>query len=193
MTTRPEAITLPHTGLQVPANHPHVVSMSSLPTPNGTTLVALVRFDDRDVGTIEGTADGGDLWFRPAGSADNPARLEKFAVQCRHHGQPVTDGHLMKLLVEEWQINNQLLKAIAEGQTVARFAGDSGTLLTLTLRVFVQPQATGLSVAAVVPADVVAALAEVADDPGGHWQVWTGAVWQQVQEPEAAEQDGSDR
>lgn len=193
MTTRPETVTLPHTGLQVPVDHPQIVSMSSLPTPNGTTLVALVRFDDHEIGTIEGTANGSDLWFRPAGSADNPALLEEFAVQCRHHGRPVTGGQLMNLLVEEWQIDDQLLKAVAEGQTVARFVGDSGTLLTLSLRVFIQPQATGLTMAAVVPADVVAALAEVADDPGGHWQVWTGTVWQQIPDPEAAEQDGTDR
>jgi hypothetical protein len=166
--------------------------MPSLPTPNGTTLVALVRFDDRDIGTIEDTT-GGDLSFRPAGSADNPARLDEFAAQCRHHGQPVTGSQLIDLLVEEWQINDQLLKAVAEGQTVARFVSDSGTLLTLTLRIFVPPQATVLSLAAVVPAGVVAALAEVADDPGGHWQVWTGTVWQQLPDPAAAAQDGSDR
>jgi hypothetical protein len=193
MTTSPETVTLPHTGLQVPADHPQVVSMSSLPTPNGTTLVALVRFDDRDIGTIEGTTTGGDLWFRPTGSAFSPARLEEFAAQCRHHGRPVTGSQLINLLVEEWQTNDQLLKAVAEGQTVARFVSDSGTLLTLALRIFVPPRATGLSVAAIVPAGIVAALAEVADDPAGHWQVWTGTVWQQLPDPEAAGQDGSDR
>lgn len=193
MTTRPETVTLPHTGLQVPADHPQVVSMSSLPTPNGTTLVALVRFDDRDIGTIEGTTTGGDLWFRPTGPAFSPARLEEFAAQCRHHGRPVTGSQLINLLVEEWQTNDQLLKAVAEGQTVARFVSDSGTLLTLALRIFVPPRTTGLIVAAIVPAGIVAALAEVADDPGGHWQVWTGTVWQQLPDPEAAGQDGSDR
>jgi len=86
MTTHPETVTLPHTGLQVPASHPQVVSMSSLPTPNGTKLIALVRFDGHDIGAIEGTA-GGALWFRPTGPAFSPARLDAFAAQCRHHGQ----------------------------------------------------------------------------------------------------------
>jgi len=192
MTTHPETVTLPHTGLQVPASHPQVVSMSSLPTPNGTKLIALVRFDGHDIGAIEGTA-GGALWFRPTGSAFSPARLDAFAAQCRHHGQPLTGSQLLNLLVEEWQISDRLLKAVAEGETVARFVRDNGTQLTLTIRVFILPQSTGLSMAVVVPAGVVAALAEVADDPGGHWEVWTGTAWQQLPDPEAAQQDGSDR
>ena len=191
MTTSPETVTLMHTGLQVPADHPQVVSMSSLPTPSGATLVALVRFGGHDIGTIEVTTEGGDLTFRPTGSF-SPAKLNEFAARCRHHGRPVTGSQLMALLVEEWQISERLLQAVAEGQTVARFVRDGGTLLTLAIRVFIPPKETGLSGAAVVPAAVAAALAEVADDPGGHWQVWTGTIWQQLPGSEAVEQDGDD-
>ena len=105
----------------------------------------------------------------------------------------LTGNQLLNLLVEEWQISDRLLKAVAEGETVARFVGDNGKQLTLAIRVFIPPKSTGLSMAVVVPARVVAALAEVADDPGGHWQIWTGTAWQPLPDPEAAEQDGSDR
>jgi hypothetical protein len=82
MTRHPETVTLTHTELQVPAKHPQVVPMSSLPTPQGAALVALIRFDGRDIGTIEGSANDDDLWFRHAEAGFGPVWLDEFAAQC---------------------------------------------------------------------------------------------------------------
>lgn len=192
MTAHLETVTLIHTGLQVPAIYPQVVSMS-LPTPDGTALVALIRFDGQDIGTIEATTNARELWFRPTGAAFGPEWFDEFATQCRHHGRPVGRTQLMSLLIEEWQITERLLRAVAEGQTLARFMRNDVTQLTLAIRVLIPSQAADLSAPPIVPAKVAAALAKVAGEPAGHWQVWTGTAWQQLPDPANAEQDGSNR
>lgn len=193
MSTHPETVTLPHTGLQVPAKYPQIVSMASLPTTDGTALLALIRFGNRDIGTIEGTTNGRNLWFRPISDAFGPKWFDKFATQCRHQGQPVTRNQLMSLLVEEWQITDRLLRAVAEGQTLARFMRNDATQLTLAIRVFIPSQETDLNTRPIVPAEVADALTEVAARHGGRWQVWTGTAWQQLPNPETTDQEGSDR
>ena len=186
MATHSETVTLPHTELQVPAKHPQVVPMSSLPTPDGTALVALVRFDGRGIGTIESGTDGDDLWFRHAETGFSLEWLDDFAAQCRHHGRPITRTQLMNLLVEEWQICDRLLKAAAAGRTLARFVLDESTKGIFQVGVSMPPRTATLTV-------VATALKLIADDPGGQWQIWTGATWQPLPKPSTAEQDGSDR
>jgi hypothetical protein len=93
---------------------------------------------------------------------------------------------LVNLLVEEWQVTDQLFKATAAGRTLARFVLHGSTNLTFQVRVSMPPQAAALTV-------VAAALEQVADDPEGRWLIWTGAAWQQLPKSSTAAQDGSDR
>jgi hypothetical protein len=164
-----------------------VVSLRSLPTPNGTALVGILRFAGHDVGTIEDDGNGGGLWFRHVAREHDYRWLDSIAAQCRLNGKPITRTQLLNLLVEEWQVCDHWLNAISVGHTLARFIIDDATELTTPVRVKTPLQ----------PADLIGLdteLAQVADDPRGHWLIWNGNAWQPITDPAQPQtQDGDDR
>jgi hypothetical protein len=187
VSTIPETHALMHTGLVMPFRHPHIVSLRSIPTPNGTALVGILRFAGRDIGTIEDNGTGGGLWFRHVAREYDHRWLDSIAAQCRLNGQPVTRAQLLNLLVEEWQVCDHWLNAIAAGHTLARLIIDGATELTTPVHI-----KTPLRQADLIGLD--AELAQVADDPRGHWLIWNGTAWQPVTDPAPdSEQDEADR
>jgi hypothetical protein len=187
VTTTPATHTLQHTGLQVPAEHPRVVSLTALPMRGGNTIVARVRVDSRDVGTIEDKADGGGLHYDYTDPAYGYPWLNEFASACRQNGEPVSTARVLILLVEEHEVCGHLLKALADDKTLARFLYDGYTEHIVSLAITVPVQESDLI-------GLDAELAEFAPEFDGHWEVWTGTVWRPVTDPAPdREQDGTDR
>ena len=186
MTTHSETVTLPHTGLQVPTEHPRVVSLSVTGTGSREVITARVRLADRDIGTIGTKGAGGALLYRPAVPAFGYDWLNAFAAICQQDGRPVSTERVLNLLVEEHEVADHLLRALADDQTLARYIifGYTDHVVAVELTVPLRDHdLTGLA----------SDLAEIAEEDGGRWQIWTGTAWQQLPVPETTERDGMDR
>ena len=187
MTTHPETVTLPHSGLQVPTEHPRVVALSVTGTGSREVLTARVRLADREIGTIGTKGAGGALLYQPA----DPAAfgydwLNAFAASCQQHGRAVSTQRVLTLMVEEHEVADHLLRALADDQTLARYVVYGYTDHVITVKLTVPIRDLDLT-------PLADDLADVAEEDGGRWQIWTGTTWQQLPDPSTAGQDGTDR
>lgn len=158
-------------GMRVPHDRLRVTSLEQIPTHNGVAFTATLTLDDQIVGTVENSGNGGATMYYAASRAFTWRDMDAYAGACRRSGEPVSTEQVLEALVDEYDFDQAVGAALAEGGTVARLLDNDG---------YVRDFATVSPVpgSATQDASLARHLAESRPHPAGdHWQIWSGATW----------------
>jgi hypothetical protein len=171
---------LPHTGLRVPHDRLRVTSVALPPIPEGRTagLRVSIEADGREAGSFEGSTSEG-LTFHPTGDALGHEGWQQFVAECRWHGQPTDQQQVLKSLIREHLLEQEIASAETQGQVLVRVRDTDGELL-------------GSGAWAGTPSmrhpatqDAIAALTAMHAPEHPHakqfiWEYWNGRSWRHV-------------
>ncbi len=168
-----EFVMLTHTpDLRMPHDRVRVVSLQQIDTHNGVAYTAQLALDGEVVGTIENDGNGGPTtYYSPNFGPFNWRDLDAFVQQCRRGGQPVSEEQALEALVDEFDLDQIVHHAAADGATVVRLLDEHGYQLDLLIA---RPaprsaaQRTGLA---------GRLLAEHRHAAGVEWVIWSGRCW----------------
>lgn len=168
--TEARALTLPHTGVQVPHTQLAVQAVQR----GDTGYTAVLALHGGRVGTVEKPDDTVDPVYQPdPGSTLSQGALETFAGRCLdEHDIAPTVGELLELLVEEYTTASVIAEAAARREGVARYRSIWGDHHQALPHV---PEATPDALQA-----VGRLVAPCTPHEHGVWQAWTTTQQWQV-------------
>lgn len=169
---------LPHTRLQVPAQHPQVTAVSELPTAHGLVWVAAVELDGLHVGTFENDGDGAATEFAPYDTSVYGWReFEAFAASCLREGGSVTAEQVMELLTEEYDTSVMVREVKGHSGTYVRQVSGGRTSGYAEVDTRPSTYAEQIEMARqLMPRPVHT-------NTPATWEIWTGDVWQPLPLP----------
>ncbi|HEX8626552.1 MAG TPA: DUF4314 domain-containing protein, partial [Catenuloplanes sp.] len=167
-------VILTHTGMSVPHDRVRVTSLDRRPTHTGTAFTATVQVDGQPAGTITNDGHRGPTELTATHPQLGPDRIAAYVHGCRHHGQPVTEPHVLDALVAEYDLAEQTRQATDNGATMLRLLDDDGSAVHLRP---VWPAPRGH----VARVQLGRHLNRTHQHPAGvAWQIWTGTGWQHL-------------
>lgn len=163
-----EFVQLPHTWLRVPHHRLRVTDLQPLADTPGMSLATLA---------LDGTAVA-QAWTSPDGNHTTKLSAAfgrddwaTFVAGCRYHGRPASETQVIDALITEYQVEQAVHQAEADGGVLTRLLDEDGAILRLRP---VWPAPTRHS----ARMQLGHRLLLEDPDPRGHlWQQWTGTDW----------------
>lgn len=163
-------VLLPHTWLRVPHDRLRVTDLQPAPAKKpGTSIVALA-LDGVAVAQARSSVGGSHMFRLSAAFGRND--WTSYLAGCRHHGRPASAAQVLDALVTEYQVDQAIHQAEADGGVLTRLLDEDGAILRLR-PVWPAPARHSARM------QLGQRLRVEDPHPQGHlWQLWTGSGWQ---------------